>query len=647
MKKIDFVKTMVFLGLAVLFMPGFSYALFDDLGMGARAPGMGNAFTAVADDLHTLYYNPAGLKNLERMQLSASHSLLYMGLSDGSNLGLSHLAFVRPLKDKWGVIGGAWQQFNLSGVYSEQTLQISYGNIYKGKNVFNGLKYGISLKRMSHSFSQLPEAFNAMGANFIATGLEDPVLAKKTSKSAFDADIGFFYQVNSRYALALAVRDILQPNMAFGGGNTDKIPMRTRLGGSYKTLWMTLASELRFEKGPTGDMDKDITLAAERIFPSLDRGQLGVRGALAMGNRDFRQISTGLSYRINRIQFDYAFLLPLGTIKGTAGTHRMAMVFHFGEPTPEEQYGMELLDQYKRLASKDEVGESKFPAPLADPRLQPIKALLAAFKYREASRTFADVARDLLPDPSVIRLSKRITAVAGFYPERKEPKEKWENLLTDGINNFFAGNDEKSTKQIAYALSLNRTDTKLERFLTRVEEHTHINGMRVPQEFDGDLVEFNLYESDIAFNKQDYLSALKKTKDALELDPSNASAIQRLGSNYYVVGEYKNALEIWEDAVKRDIPPEEKNILNVFINDVRKKLSMPVEVKPAEPPAKRERAAVDAREIEKLYQKGVEYYAQGRYLKAAAIFRRILILDPGNAQAQKALERIEKVSPKR
>ena len=38
-----------------------SAAQFLNLGFGARALGMGEAYTAVADDISCVYYNPAGL----------------------------------------------------------------------------------------------------------------------------------------------------------------------------------------------------------------------------------------------------------------------------------------------------------------------------------------------------------------------------------------------------------------------------------------------------------------------------------------------------------------------------------------------------------------------------------------------------------
>ena len=43
----------------------------------------------------------------------------------------------------------------------------------------------------------------------------------------------------------------------------------------------------------------------------------------------------------------------------------------------------------------------------------------------------------------------------------------------------------------------------------------------------------------------------------------------------------------------------------------------------------------------------MEHYARGEYLQASAMFLRILQIDPENAQARKALERIDRVRPKR
>ena len=51
-------------------------AAFLDLGPGARAAAMGGAYTALADDAHALYWNPAGLARMEKREAAASHAEL-------------------------------------------------------------------------------------------------------------------------------------------------------------------------------------------------------------------------------------------------------------------------------------------------------------------------------------------------------------------------------------------------------------------------------------------------------------------------------------------------------------------------------------------------------------------------------------------
>ena len=114
---------------------------------------MGDAVTGVADDISSLYYNPAGLSNLERPKMMASHSLFYTGLSDGSNLGLSAVGLAMPIgSGRGGVLGAAWQQFSLSGVYYEQTGQVSWGYLFPKNSKYEKFSVGGSVKYLNHGF---------------------------------------------------------------------------------------------------------------------------------------------------------------------------------------------------------------------------------------------------------------------------------------------------------------------------------------------------------------------------------------------------------------------------------------------------------------------------------------------------------------
>ena len=65
---------------------------FEDVGFGARASGMAEAFVAVADDNAASFYNPAGLAQIHRKEFSADHNEMLKGLSDG---GQSFFYFIK------------------------------------------------------------------------------------------------------------------------------------------------------------------------------------------------------------------------------------------------------------------------------------------------------------------------------------------------------------------------------------------------------------------------------------------------------------------------------------------------------------------------------------------------------------------------
>ena len=59
---------------ALLFLPFKARAdFFDMYGIGYRAMSMGNAYTAVADDVYAVYYNPAGLAQLSEHEMSLGY----------------------------------------------------------------------------------------------------------------------------------------------------------------------------------------------------------------------------------------------------------------------------------------------------------------------------------------------------------------------------------------------------------------------------------------------------------------------------------------------------------------------------------------------------------------------------------------------
>ncbi len=60
---------------------GTSAAAFLEIGVGARAMGMGGAYAAVANDASALYWNPAGLAWMPDVQVEATHNAWLIGSS--------------------------------------------------------------------------------------------------------------------------------------------------------------------------------------------------------------------------------------------------------------------------------------------------------------------------------------------------------------------------------------------------------------------------------------------------------------------------------------------------------------------------------------------------------------------------------------
>jgi len=293
------------------------YAAFEDIGAGARATGMGNVSTSLADDVYSLYYNPAGLGQLKQREVTSSYGKLYWGLDDGSNLGSGFLGLVYPLKEKWGTVGFGWLNFHLIDYYQENTLIISYGR--KGLPVGGAVSklplfLGLNLKFLSKKYGQ-----------DIYTRI-DPVFSGGYSKTGLSADLGLLYNPVRWLRAGLSVSDILQPDM----GLKDKsiVPMGIKAGVSYHQRLMNVSVE-----GSYRDGEMKIYTGAEGWFL---KKSIGVRAGFGMGNKTFRNVSFGTSYNVSLFRIDYAFLYPLSGLTDIYGSHRISLTLRFGPFLEEE-----------------------------------------------------------------------------------------------------------------------------------------------------------------------------------------------------------------------------------------------------------------------------------------------------------------------
>lgn len=111
-------------------------ASFLELGVGGRAMGLGGAYTAVADDASALYWNPAGLTNVERRSATFMHaaylqSSFYDYAAYAQNLGPAGAFGASFQYLSAGSIQETDANFNQTGTFTPNDLAVAGGYAYK------------------------------------------------------------------------------------------------------------------------------------------------------------------------------------------------------------------------------------------------------------------------------------------------------------------------------------------------------------------------------------------------------------------------------------------------------------------------------------------------------------------------------------
>lgn len=327
-----------FLGLLLVTHPT---GAFDEFPVGARPAAMGEAFTAVADDVHSLYYNPAGLASVYRPEVTAYYARLFPNLSDQSRSAQTFVGGALPLpKDgRWGGLGVSYQEFRVDSLFKERTMTLAYGHSF----LANRLALGVGLKELDRSFGDTADTQNAFtGLNpGDRTNAEDPVFKNGHAKSALGVDLGALYAVLPRLRVGLSLANANRPDLGLTDDN--RLPMVTRLGAVYDKTYVKLSADVSQRQYLAGQSDTRLHLGGERQWGFRRYGLLSLRGGVGVGGRDYRQVSLGGGYEVSGLVIDYVYAMPLGASDGTGNLHNISLSFKFGRSYSENDLEDELL----------------------------------------------------------------------------------------------------------------------------------------------------------------------------------------------------------------------------------------------------------------------------------------------------------------
>jgi len=169
---------------------------FLNLGVDAAAFGMGKAVIASSNDVNAIYWNPAGLTNVDDIQGALMHAEYFQGIGK-----YDYVSFAKPINDE-STFAVALIRFGVDDILNTTELIDSQGNInYDNISLFSAADYAFNLAYAR----ELP----VQGLNI---GVNGKIVHRKigdfASSWGFGLDAALQFQTESEWKFGLMLRDI-------------------------------------------------------------------------------------------------------------------------------------------------------------------------------------------------------------------------------------------------------------------------------------------------------------------------------------------------------------------------------------------------------------------------------------------------------
>lgn len=268
------------------------------MGVGARALGMGSAFSAVSDDSTGAFWNPAGLARLKASEASFMHANLTLD-RDYNFFNYAHVLDKEKGAEK-GVAAVSHISFGVDGIPETRESTNSPGNpatqadgTYKaGENVYifsyfedvERATFGTYAKKLSKKL------YGGLNLKYLQHELFN------SDADAWGLDFGLMYEQNEKTTLGLSVRDIGESlKWNTNTGTKDDVPVTTTIGVAYKPKAdLLIAADVRKVEG----MSAVLSAGAEWWLQDY--------AALRLGSND-GDMTMGASFKLDTWRFDYSF----------------------------------------------------------------------------------------------------------------------------------------------------------------------------------------------------------------------------------------------------------------------------------------------------------------------------------------------------
>jgi len=309
----------ILLSLAIIAMPvtgfggGFSKvgtaaAQFLKIGVGARPMGMGETYAAVANDVNSLYWNPAGIMNVKSITVGVSHSkwlgemshnfagiVIPLGESDG--LGISALSLSTSEQEVTTV-----EQPDGTGLFydvNDLAIGVSYAHALTDR-----FSVGLTAKYIQQDAYN--ESANTMAIDvgtYLRTGFHNLVIAMCVS------NFGGSMKLEGRDLIALA--DI---NKGISGEYNPDARLKTEPWSLPLNFRVGIAMDIVGGENPFVQSEYHrVTMAVDGNHPNDNNERLNVGGEYSWNETFFARLGYKVNYDIEKWTFGAGVKINLGS----------------------------------------------------------------------------------------------------------------------------------------------------------------------------------------------------------------------------------------------------------------------------------------------------------------------------------------------
>lgn len=297
--------------------PGTVSGLLLSEDIGARTMALGGAFGAIADDVHAMRYNPAGLAQLYQNEFSFTHVASFVDIYYES------LMFGMPLKNGKTVLGFEIDYLNYGSIERRSSTNVSEGNYSANETAFTfcfstrareNLKFGTNIKMW-------------MGK------IDDE------KANSFAVDVGALYKVSPSLNFGFAIQN-MGTKVKYIEEEED-LPLNIKLSARYMPF-MVFPPIMSIDFNIPKNNKLEVNAGLEFWLNEA----IALRGGYR-DKKDEGSLAAGFGIRGYTFQLDYAYLFT----DELDGAHRITATFRFGgkaAASPFEQMRQRASSIYQR-----------------------------------------------------------------------------------------------------------------------------------------------------------------------------------------------------------------------------------------------------------------------------------------------------------